>query len=71
MSVLFELLAVLALVACVRRPTIGRCLLLAVCIFLGRLRRQGWFLLLVAIFLTGHILAHLLLLAWQAVAGMF
>ena len=71
MSVIFEVIAVLSFVAFLRRPSIGRGLLLGLFIFLRRLGRSGWILLLFGIFLTGHILAHLLLLAWQAVSWMF
>lgn len=71
MSVLCEVIVVLAFVAFLRRPSLGRGLLLALFIFLRRLGRSGWFFLLFAIFLLGHLLAHLLLLAWQSVLCLF
>ena len=71
MSVIFEVLAVLSFVALLRRPTLGRGLILALFIFLRRQGKSGLFLLLFVIFLTGHILAHLLFLARQSVSWMF
>jgi hypothetical protein len=71
MAVIFEVIAVLFFVAFLRRPSVGRGLLLALFLFLRRLGRGGLFLLLVFIFLTLHLLSHLLFLAWQFGSGMF
>jgi hypothetical protein len=69
MSVLFEILATLALIAWVRRPSYRRGLLLAAFIFMGRLKKNGWFLVLVFTLLALRLLTHLLCVALQAATG--
>ena len=72
MGTVLDILVTLALVLCVRRRVpLGRGLLLAFLIFLRRLDKSGWFLVLFLAALVLHLFAHMIDVAWQAAVGMF